>query len=71
MQYANFRDIRQSMNFHPDPAKTYLAEPFVSRSPKWRRGFGELAKRGLSCDLQHYFWQIDEFIDLARAFPNA
>ncbi len=70
MQYANFRGIRQSMNFHPDPAKTYLTEPFVSRSTEWRRGFRELAKRGLSYDLQLYFWQIDEFIDLARDFPD-
>ena len=70
LQYANFRGIRQSMNFHPDPAKTYLPEPFVSRTPEWRRGFRELARRGLSYDLQLYFWQIDEFIDLARDFPD-
>jgi predicted TIM-barrel fold metal-dependent hydrolase len=70
LQYANFRGIRQSMNFHPDPAKTYLTEPFVSRSPEWRRGFKELVRRGLSYDLQLYFWQVDEFIDLAREFPD-
>lgn len=70
MQYANFRGIRQSMNFHPDPAKTYLTEPFVSRSPEWRQGFRELVKRELSYDLQLYFWQVDEFIDLARQFPD-
>lgn len=70
LQYANFRGIRQSMNFHPDPAKTYLSEPFVSRTPEWRRGFKELSKRGLTYDLQLYFWQIDEFIDLARDFPD-
>jgi predicted TIM-barrel fold metal-dependent hydrolase len=70
LQYANFRGIRQSMNFHPDPAKTYLTEPFVSRTAEWRRGFKELARRGLSYDLQLYFWQIDEFIDLACEFPD-
>jgi predicted TIM-barrel fold metal-dependent hydrolase len=70
LQYANFRGIRQSMNFHPDPAKTYLTEPFVSCSPEWRRGFKELVRRGLSYDLQLYFWQVDEFIDLAREFPD-
>jgi predicted TIM-barrel fold metal-dependent hydrolase len=70
MQYANFRGIRQSMNFHPDPAKTYLTEPFVSRTAEWRRGFKELARRGLSYDLQLYFWQVDEFIDLAREFSD-
>ncbi|MCA1408187.1 amidohydrolase [Ensifer sp. IC3342] len=70
MQYANFRGIRQSMNFHKDPAKTYLTEPEVSRTPEWRRGFKELARRGLSFDLQLYYWQMEEFLDLARDFPE-
>lgn len=70
MQYANFRGIRQSMNYHTDPAKTYLAEPEVSRTPEWRRGFSELVRRGLSYDLQLYYWQADEFLELAREFPE-
>ncbi len=70
MQYANFRGIRQSMNFHHDPAKTYLAEPEVSRTPEWRNGFRELARRALSFDLQLYYWQVDEFVELAAIFPD-
>ncbi|WP_174021851.1 amidohydrolase (plasmid) [Agrobacterium fabrum] len=70
MQHANFRGIRQSMNFHRDPAKTYLTEAEVSRTPEWRNGFKELAKRGLSFDLQLYYWQMEEFLDLARDFPD-
>ncbi|WP_085035804.1 amidohydrolase family protein [Ensifer aridi] len=70
MQYANFRGIRQSMNFHEDPAKTYLTEPEVSRTSEWRRGFKELARRGLSYDLQLYYWQMEEFLELARDFPE-
>ncbi len=70
MQYANFRGIRQSMNFHTDPAKTYLTEAEVSRTPEWRRGFKELARRGLSFDLQLYYWQMEEFLELARDFPD-
>lgn len=70
MQFANFRGIRQSMNFHEDKAKTYLLEPEVSRTPEWRRGFTELAKRGLSFDLQLYYWQVQEFVELAHEFPN-
>lgn len=69
-QYANFRGIRQSMNFHKDPAKTYLTEAEVSRTPEWRRGFRELARRGLSFDLQLYYWQMEEFLELARDFPD-
>lgn len=70
LQYANFRGIRQSMNYHPDPAKTYLDRPEVSRTPEWRRGFRELARRNLSYDLQLYYWQMAEFYDLARDFPD-
>jgi predicted TIM-barrel fold metal-dependent hydrolase len=70
MQYANFRGIRQSMNFHKDLAKTYLTEAEVSRTSEWRRGFRELAKRRLSFDLQLYYWQMEEFLNLARDFPD-
>lgn len=70
MQSANFRGIRQSMNFHRDPAKTYLAEAEVSRTPEWRRGFKELSRRDLSFDLQLYYWQMEEFLELAREFPD-
>lgn len=70
MQYSNFRGIRQSMNFHADPAKTYLTEAEVSRTPEWRRGFRELARRGLSFDLQLYYWQMKEFLELASDFPD-
>ncbi|MDF0661626.1 MULTISPECIES: amidohydrolase [unclassified Rhizobium] len=70
MEYANFRGIRQSMNYHTDTAKTYMAEAEVSRTPEWRRGFKELALRGLSFDLQLYYWQMEEFLELARDFPD-
>jgi len=70
MDYANFRGIRQSMNYHSDPAKTYLTRPEVSRTPEWHRGFAELAKRRLSFDLQLYYPQMAEFLDLAGDFPD-
>ncbi|MER8370608.1 amidohydrolase family protein [Mesorhizobium sp. M0902] len=70
MEYPNFRGMRQPMNYHPDPAKTYLARPEVSRTPEWRRGFRELAKRGLSFDPQLYYPQMSEFLELARDFPD-
>lgn len=70
MQSANFRGIRQSMNFHRDPAKTYLTQAEVSRTPEWRNGFRALARRGLSFDLQIYYWQMEEFYELACDFPE-
>lgn len=70
MESPNFRGIRQSMNYHPDSAKTYLSRPEVSRTPEWRRGFKELVKRDLSFDLQLYYPQMAEFHELAREFPD-
>lgn len=69
-EHANFRGVRQSMNYHEDPAKTYLTEPEVSRRPQWRRGFRALARRGLSFDLQLYHPQMREFRELADTFPD-
>ena len=70
MEYANFRGIRQSLNYHPDPAKTYLPRPGVSREPDWRRGFKHLVDRNLSFDLQIYYPQMEESYELAKAFPG-
>lgn len=70
LEHPNFRGIRQSMNYHPVKAKTYLSEPEVSRRPQWRRGFAELAPRGLSFDLQLYYPQMAEFRELAEAFQE-
>ncbi|MGH7117972.1 MAG: amidohydrolase family protein [Acetobacteraceae bacterium] len=68
--YKNFRGIRQSMNYHPDPAKTYTPRAGISREPAWRSGFALLHKFNLSFDLQIYYPQVEEFFDLARRFPD-
>lgn len=70
LEYRNFRGIRQSLNYHPDPVKTYLDRPGVSREADWRRGFALLRDLGLSFDLQIYYPQMEEAYDLARAFPD-
>lgn len=70
MQFRNFRGIRQSLNYHPDPVKTYLDRPGVSRESSWRRGFSLLQKYNLSFDLQIYYSQMAECLELAKAFPK-
>ena len=40
------------------------------RDPRFRRGFAELARRGLTFDAWCYHPQIPEVADLARAFPD-
>src|SRR5581483_2009390 len=54
-------DVRNS---HSDPFEGMLADA------TFRRGFAELAPRGLSFDAWLYHPQISELTDLARAFPE-
>jgi predicted TIM-barrel fold metal-dependent hydrolase len=68
--YKNFRGIRQSLNYHPDPKKTYLSRPGVSGETSWRSGFALLRKYDLSFDLQIYYPQMEESYDLARRFSD-
>lgn len=70
LAFPNFRGIRQSLNYHPDPVKTYLDRPGVSRESDWRRGFSLLRDLGLSFDLQIYYPQMEEAHELAQAFPD-
>ncbi|KUM43258.1 amidohydrolase family protein [Pseudomonas sp. EpS/L25] len=69
-EHRNFRGIRQSLNYHPDPTKTYLDRSGVSNETAWRRGFAELAGRSLSFDLQIYYPQMEDSYQLAKAFPD-
>jgi L-fuconolactonase len=54
-------DIRNS---HTDPTEGLLLDA------RFREGFAELGKRGLSFDAWLYHPQIPELTDLARAFPE-
>ena len=51
-------------NSHTHPSEHLLADP------KFREGFAELDRRGLSFDAWLYHRQIPELTDLARAFPG-
>ncbi len=42
------------MNWHPDPAKTFIQRPDLLTDAAWLRGFGLLKKYDLSFDLQLY-----------------
>jgi len=54
----------QVRNSHTNPTKGMLAEA------KFREGFAELGKRGLTFDAWLYHPQIPELTSLASAFPN-
>jgi predicted TIM-barrel fold metal-dependent hydrolase len=67
--HANLRGIRQILNWHPDPEKTYIQVPDLMDHPVFRQGFSALAPRGLSFDLQCYPGQFEQALRLADAFP--
>lgn len=68
--FPNIRGIRHSLNYHPDPVKTYLDRPGITNEPAWRAGYALLRRYNLSFDLQIYYPQMEESYDLARSFPD-
>jgi predicted TIM-barrel fold metal-dependent hydrolase len=69
-RHKNIRGIRQAINWHPDPAKTYVDRPDLIRTKAWRHGFGLLRRFGLSFDLQLYPAQMADAAALAHAYPD-
>lgn len=65
----NVRGIRQIVNWHKDPAKTYGPTDKLLDA-QWRAGFALLAKYGLSFDLQLYPSQMAVAAELAGAHPD-
>ncbi len=66
---ANVRGVRQIVNWHADPAKTYGPADLLLNA-QWRAGFGLLARYGLSFDLQLYPSQMAVAAELAAAHPD-
>jgi predicted TIM-barrel fold metal-dependent hydrolase len=66
---ANVRGVRQIVNWHVDPLKTYTPRDLL-KDPRWREGFGLLTKHGLSFDLQLYPLQMFDAARLAADHPD-
>lgn len=67
-----FRGIRYMTAIDPDLPPVYGAtEAGLMMQPRFREGFAELARRGLSFDSWLFHPQLAELIDLARQFPEA
>ena len=69
VEHANVRGIRHIINWHPDPARSYSPAD-VTTSDAWARGFGLLAKFGLSFDLQAYPGQFAHLAELIAKHPD-
>lgn len=68
---SRVRGVRQMLSWHPDKAILNGCEdPGLMKRPKWRAGFEQLAKHGLSFETACYHNQIDDLAELARDFPE-
>jgi predicted TIM-barrel fold metal-dependent hydrolase len=70
---GRFRGVRHSSPYHADPSargSSVSAPEGLLRDPKFREGFACLAPRGLTFDAWMYHTQLDDLLDLARAFPE-
>ncbi|MEO7168934.1 MAG: amidohydrolase family protein [Sphingomonas sp.] len=65
----NVRGIRHIVNWHKDPKRTYTARD-VTGDEAWARGFGLLARYGLSFDLQAYPGQVAGLARLIERHPE-
>lgn len=68
-----FKGIRRSTSYNADEGvlgPLNRNPPGVMMEPKFREGFAELGKRGLSYDAWLLEPQLPELIDLARQFPE-
>jgi predicted TIM-barrel fold metal-dependent hydrolase len=69
---ANFRGIRQMLNFHANAqycAAGVTATTMLDKA--WRRGFAALAERGLTFELMIFPHQMADAAKLAREHPHA
>ncbi|WP_375289897.1 amidohydrolase family protein [Qipengyuania sp.] len=67
--HPRVRGIRQIVNWHGDPKRTYTARD-ITQDDRWREGFGLLGKYGLSFDLQCYPGQMAGLTPLIARHPE-
>lgn len=66
---TRFRGIRELVAYDPEAYQALNIPPGKAFDPRFREGFRQLARLGLSCDLLCVHTMLEEVIDLARAFP--
>jgi len=68
-EHGIVRGIRQILNYHPDPKKTYSARDLLGTA-EFERGFSLLKTYRLSFDLQIYPGQMERAAKLAARHPE-
>src|SRR5512132_611108 len=69
-KHPRLRGIRQQLHWHETPLYRFAARPDLMDDPAWRRGLGEVARRGLLFELQVFAGQMADSTRLARDFPD-
>jgi predicted TIM-barrel fold metal-dependent hydrolase len=70
-RHGRLRGIRQQVHWHEKPLYRFATRPDLTDDPAWRRGLGEVARRGLLFELQVFADQMEAAARLVRAFPQA
>jgi L-fuconolactonase len=70
---GRFRGVRYGTSWDEGLAGKHVSRPIPRHrllDPKFREGFAELGKLGLTFDSWHFFPQLPDLVDIARAFPG-
>jgi len=70
---GRFRGVRYGTSWDDSIVGRFVSRPIPPKrlgDPKFREGFAELGKLGLSFDSWHFHPQLPDLVDLARAFPD-
>lgn len=68
-EYKNVRGIRQNLNRHPNE-QWHMSDRDYMLDESWCKRLGLLEKHQLSFDLQLYYHQVPEAIQLIQRYPN-
>lgn len=71
MKHGRLRGIRQQVHWHERALYRFAARPDLVDEPAWRRGLGEVARRGLLFELQIFADQMEAGARLVRDYPQA
>jgi len=70
---GRFRGVRYGTSHDDSVVGKHVSRPIPPHrllDPKFREGFAELGKLGLTFDSWHFHPQLPDLVDLARAFPD-
>jgi predicted TIM-barrel fold metal-dependent hydrolase len=70
---GRFRGIRYGTSWDDSIVGRFVSRPIPAKrllDPRFREGFAEVGKLGLTFDSWHFHPQLPDLVDLARAFPE-